>query len=243
MNKKKGCGCAAAFLFLSCFGVGALFYAVSRVRPVHSPRLGDVSVAAEAPPEGSTSLVLILDTSGSMVERVASGESKLTVAKTVLTEDFLPALADDLYVAAYRFEGNGGGLLAPLRKSTSVDKPGWQHREVVMELIEHVGAAGGTPIAGSLRTARGVLENVPGRKVCVLVTDGEESYETKDSVIAETRTLRERGVETYVVGFNLGDQGQYLANELGVGKNYFVANGGREALLEAMKSIEAAIEK
>jgi hypothetical protein len=54
---------------------------------------------------------------------------------------------------------------------------------------------------------------------------------------------KDAGIECYVVGFQLGDQGRYLETKLGLGKGYFEANGGRQALLDAMKSIAAAVEK
>ncbi len=191
----------------------------------------------------ATSLVLILDTSGSMDEKVAGGESKLECAKHVLTEDFLPLLADDLHVALYRFAEADTVELSPLRKNGSRDAPRWTHREAVMELVDTTKAAGGTPIVASLRQARGVLGKLPGRRIVVLVTDGEESYGTKDDVLSQVRGARTEKIETFVVGFNLGSQGGYLKDELVLGKAYFEANGGRASLLAAMESILAKIEK
>jgi len=199
---------------------------------------------AERPTDASaTSLILILDTSGSMNDPVGNAGTKLDVAKDVLTNDFLPALADDLYTALFRFDGTDAVELASLRRNASLQHKKWLHREALMELVDGTVPSGGTPIVASLQRTRATLDGVPGRRVVVLVTDGEESYRGKDRVIEAIRANQSTGVETYIVGYNLGDQGRYLEAELGLGRGYFQANGGREALLAALSSILAAIEK
>jgi nitric oxide reductase activation protein len=191
----------------------------------------------------ATSLVLVVDTSGSMDDKVAGGGSKLQYAKQVLTEDFLPLLSDDVHVALLRFADREVVELSPLRKNASMDAPQWTHREALMELVDKMRAGGQTPIVKAMRRAHAILESVPGRKILALVTDGEESFEGKTGVLAALETNRGSGIETFVVGFNVGLEGKYLQDQLGPGKHYFEANGGRDALLAAMQSILAAIEK
>ena len=239
---KKGCVFAVGFVVL----IGALAALVVK-RAVNGPWGGGSSqfrVKAEPPGAAdAVSLALILDTSGSMNDAVAGGASKLDVAKDVLTNDFLPALSDDLYTSLYRFEEKDSLQLLPLRRNSARDAEKWLHREAMMELVDSTSADGSTPIVASLRRARGDLAGVPGRRIVVLVTDGEESYYAKDIVLDEIRNNRDAKIETFVVGFNLGDQGTYIERELGLGRGYFQANGGRDALLAAMTGILAAIEK
>ena len=112
-----------------------------------------------------------------------------------------------------------------------------------MDAVQASQPSGGTPIVNTLKAARSDLEGLPGRKVVVLMTDGGETVYQPEDVVAELRTHRSRGIETYVVGYNLGEQGAYLERELGLNRGYFQANGGRDALLQAMNSILASIEK
>jgi Mg-chelatase subunit ChlD len=233
-----GAACAGLIFFLVCHHVA---------RPESTPPVPvPFSRAMQPEPpsrDDATALALILDTSGSMDETVGGGETKLQCAKHVLGEDFLPLLAEDVHVALYCFQGQGALELAPLRRNGSADAPGWTHREIIMEQVDQTAACGGTPIAASLRQASGALQSVRGRRIIVLVTDGEESYETKQDVLNEVRRIRSASIETFVVGFNVGAEGTYLKQELGLGRAYFEANGGRAALLEAMNGIMARIEK
>ena len=241
--KAPACAIAGVLLTLGCcFSTGLC------ARATNLPDARDVSPAPDARLEAptatnATSLALILDTSGSMSEAVGSEGSKLDIAKSVLVDDFLPSLSDDLYLAFYRFRYGGALELAPLRRCGSLDAPKWLHREVVMSLALATEADGATPIVGSLSHTRSVLAPLPGRKLVVLVTDGEASDGNPETVIAELDANTKAGLETFVVGFNLGGQGAYLRDKLGDGKNYFAANGGREPLLKALASIAAALEK
>ena len=87
------------------------------------------------------------------------------------------------------------------------------------------------------------LSDAAGRKVCILVTDGEESYKTPADVVSAIKENEQQGIETYAIGFQLGSEGRYLADHLGLGKRYFQANKGREGLLAAMSSVLEAIER
>lgn len=209
--------------------------------PVSESAPAPVAVTPEPdlPAASSTAMVLILDTSGSMAEQVGRDGTKIAVAKRVLSDDFLPTLSDDLYLAYYEFERER----SPLRRNGRLENAAWSHRETVMELVERASAEGGTPIVQSLARARSVLGGVQAaRKVVVLVTDGMDDH-GPGGVVRELDDCRSAGLECYVVGFELGDQGRYLEAKLGLGKGYFKANGGRQALLDAMKSVAAAVER
>src|SRR5438477_11455065 len=104
--KNSCCGSVVALIIIAVFLAlknGSFFSAMLTGGPASADgqtfnQTPELPTAADA-----TSLVLILDTSGSMDEKVAGG-SKIQCAKAVLTEDFLPVLSDDLHVAFYRFD-------------------------------------------------------------------------------------------------------------------------------------------
>jgi hypothetical protein len=213
--------------------------APTKLEPAPVPEAPSLPAESEAPTASTTALILILDTSGSMNEKVGSDGSKIEIAKRVIADEFLPTLSDDLWVAYYEFQTER----SPLRRNGHLDAPGWSHREKIMEMIEAARANGGTPIVQSLGRARDVLgATASSRKVVVLVTDGMDDKGPK-GVERALDACKDAGIECYVVGFQLGEQGRYLETKLGLGKGYFKANGGRQALLDAMKSIAAAVEK
>src|SRR5437867_347486 len=132
---KKGCLILVAFVAL----IGALVALVVMRATSWAPGGGSSQFRVRAEPPtaaDAVSLALILDTSGSMNDAVAGGESKLNVAKDVLTNDFLPALSDDLYTSLYRFEEKDALQLLPLRRNSARDAEKWLHREALMELVD-----------------------------------------------------------------------------------------------------------
>ncbi len=207
---------------------------------------GVVAMTAEAesetPPAGATTVVLILDTSGSMAEAVG-GSSKIDIAKDVLVNEFLPLLSDEAYVGLYVFDDDDGRLLVPVRKTTTTVREGWLQREVAMAGVDEVSVGGGTPIVSSLDLVRGDIEGYPGDRVVILITDGEESYYTETDVKKRIDYNTEAKIDTFVIGYELGEEGRYLERKLGLDKRYFQANGGRDGLLRALESVLEAIEK
>jgi Ca-activated chloride channel family protein len=224
---------------------GAAILRLARNAPTSADFRG---AEAEAPAsDRATTVALILDTSGSMNEGVrGGGGSRIGVAKAVLLDDFLPLIADDVHLGFYRFwESDGACVLPPRRAASPVPKAErWRHREAIMEEVERIDVRGQTPIAASLRRARDDIEDYQGKKIIVLITDGQESFEGEEGVLREIRKNRDAGIETFVIGFNLGGAGSsYLESELGRGRGFLAADGGRDELLAALTPVLARIEQ
>jgi Mg-chelatase subunit ChlD len=211
--------------------------------PPETSRPADVRPEAEPTPAGPVSghLVLILDTSGSMRERVqGEGRSRFEIARDVLLDEFVPLIADDLTLALCVFKGSGPRPLTALVRAGDFVKPKWRHKEWVMEQIEQARPEASTPIVDSLEWAQGALGRRQGPRIVVLITDGEETERPREVGTTLDR-LRGDGIDLYAIGFNIAGGGKVLAQRLG--PRYIEATGGRDALLGAMRQVLAAIER
>jgi hypothetical protein len=206
-------------------------------------RIGALPSDAEATPSGPLSghMVLILDTSGSMTEKVKGEKrTRFEVAQDVLLNDFVPLISDDMALGLCVFEGSKPKPLAGLVRAGDQVKSGWRHKEWVMEQIELARPRASTPIVASLEWAQSQLLRRTGRRIVVLITDGEETHRPKD-VGKTVDALAAAKTELYAIGFNIGSGGRVLAEKLG--PRYIEATGGRDSLLSALQSVLASIER
>ena len=175
------------------------------VRPTLSRGPGSLDVVATgeripqlAPPQ----LVLMLDASGSMKEKV-KGRRKIDIAKGALVQ-FIKGLPDGLPVAMRVFghrirEGQPGDcqdseLVVPL---APLDKPRLLRKVLAIQ------ALGTTPLADSIRQLAGDFGTAPGEKWVLLITDALEWCGGNPG--AEVSGLRAKGfnVKLLIVGFAL----------------------------------------
>ncbi len=155
-------------------------------------------------------ILFILDASGSMRGKDARGKVKMRTAKRVLT-DLVRALPDDVMVGlrvyGHRYPRKpkarsctDSQLVVPFQR---VDK------DAFAAFVEQIRPRGQTPIGLSLAQVADDFGDVPGRKVVVLITDGEETCSPEpgdpDHPPAVVRRLQERGVDVQVqiVGFDI----------------------------------------
>ncbi|HEY5978589.1 MAG TPA: VWA domain-containing protein [Microlunatus sp.] len=138
---------------------------------------GSVVAPTTARADDQAKVLLLLDVSGSMNERVSSGGSKLAAAKSALKQvaDALPA-GTQVGLRVY------GSTIAESQKT---EPKACQDTELVMPLgplerrqmdraVDSFKAVGETPIAYSL--GKGVEDlGDAGRRVVVLISDGEEN--------------------------------------------------------------------
>jgi hypothetical protein len=129
-----------------------------------------------APVDPSTAVEIVLDTSGSMLERIG-GRRRIDVAKEVLDEllhDQLPAGTPvALRVLGGRGDVCGTRLAVPL---TELDA------DAVMRLVNRVRVdrQADTSIGAAIARIPDDLERATGRKVVVLITDSEEIWPHRD---------------------------------------------------------------
>ena len=181
---------------------------------------------------------IILDASGSMLKRM-DGTRRIDIAKAAIRETVSVGLPDGVPLAL-RVYGHreAGSCRTDLEiPPEPLDKDAFLAR---VEAIEAINLAR-TPIADSIAAVASDLADVEGRKLVVLLTDGEE---TCDGDPAEAiRKLQEAGVDVRVniVGFAIDDDAlkREFASwaEMG-GGSYFDASEGAslgEALDTALK--------
>jgi len=149
-------------------------------------------------------LVLVLDSSGSMKERLASGETRIDAARRALHHvvDELPAEANvgmRVFGATVFSRDDPGAcedsqLVVPIGP---VDKP--RLRQAIAKYKPY----GETPISYSLQQAAKDVGS-SGERSIVLVTDGEETCNADPCAVA--RSIHEKGINLTidVVGFNVG---------------------------------------
>jgi Mg-chelatase subunit ChlD len=201
-----------------------------------APGPGSLAVVANNGQEtvAGGAVLLILDASGSMLKRM-DGKRRIAIAKEVLNEavnEHIPAgTAVALRVFGHK-EPNACRTdleiaLQPLDPASA------------SRTIEGVNAMNlaKTPIADSLAQVETDLKQAQGRKVVVLVTDGEETCDGDPEKVIQS--LRDKGIDVTlnIVGFAIDDtnlESQFKSwSDLGGGR-YFSAQG-QEGLSQALK--------
>lgn len=213
-----------------------------------------VSYSKEPPSKGS--LVIVLDTSGSMdtVVNPTAGisRSKIDIVRELLLNEYLPFVKDDFALGLEVFYG--GPFCVPLKnintRLETSDHKKYTQLEYVMEQCQNVGSAGGTPLLTTLDTAAKSIETYEkrtgnkGQRVIVMVTDGEDSTNRSDydSVI---KKLTAENFEIYAIAIRASEgEGQGLKNALKpLGDHYVDAVGSEAALEKAFEKVFKAIEQ
>jgi len=151
---------------------------------------------------GGAGVELILDASGSMLQRL-DGKRRIAMAKDVLTEAVSRYVPPGTPLALRVF-----GHREPNACRTDLEIP-----LAALDPAQATATIAGinamnlarTPIADSLAAIEDDLKSVSGRSVIVLVTDGEETCEGDPAAVI-TR-LQDKGVDISlnIVGFAIGD--------------------------------------
>ncbi|MDA2929080.1 VWA domain-containing protein [Acidobacteria bacterium AH-259-O06] len=146
-------------------------------------------------------VLLILDGSGNMWGKV-QGQTKMAIARSVLKR-FLRAaprkLEIGLMVYGHRRKEDCQDieLMVPIGK---IEQP------EMLEPIESINPLGHTPLAASLQRAAEVLENAPGGKTVLLVTDGKETCHGDPCKVAEDLKRADIDFVAHVVGFDIAEE-------------------------------------
>ena len=196
--------------------------------------------AGALPAGGGRAIEVILDASGSMLQRVGA-KRKIDLAKTILRD-----LADQTLPRGTAFSlrvfgigGRGsceGKIVLPL---------GPLDPKVAGEVIDKIEAQdrAKTAIGASLRDAASDLAGAKGARLIVLITDGEETCGGNPE--AEIRKLKDAGfdVRLNIVGFDLGNpalKDLFRSWSEAGGGNFFDAKDAGE--LQAAVTTAVAVE-
>lgn len=187
-------------------------------------RSGEISTAATG---GAAAVELILDASGSMLQRL-DGVRRIEVARTVLDDLVRNHLPDDSQFALRVF-----GHKAANQCRTDLEIPlSRLDRNAAADAIAAVNAMNlaKTPIADSLAKVALDLAAANGPKTVILITDGEETCDGDPAQVI--KRLRADGLDAQVsiVGFAIDDE-ELKANfqnwaELGGGSYFDAASAG-----------------
>lgn len=202
-----------------------------------APEPGRIAVSrpagAAAKPSSDRAVAVILDASGSMLQR-RDGQRKIDVAKAALSAMVETALPQGAQFALRVFGVGGSGSCASeaLLRLAPLDPA------EALASIAGIQAVDGakTAIAASLRAVPEDMAAVAGEKLVVLITDGEETCD--GDPLAEIEALRAAGLDVRVniVGFDLNDAA--LKRQFG---DWAAAGGGDFLDAADAESLRAAI--
>ena len=169
------------------------------------PGPGRLSVkVAETAAASSHAIELILDASGSMLQRL-DGKRRIDIARDVLLELITDVLPSGTPLALRIFGHREAGScrtdlevpLAPLDPS----RVGDAIRKAQAKNLAK------TPIAESLRRVAQDLANAEGQRLVVLITDGEETCDGDPAAAVAELTAAGFDVRLNIVGFAIDDEG------------------------------------
>ena len=173
--------------------------------PVAMQERGEILGSLELLPAGALALsvggaaqnlLIILDTSSSMSESF-EGSTKIAVAKQVLS-DLVADLPDGMHVGLRIFGGcENSQLLVPIAKLD---------RTALHATIAGISTGGPTPIAYTLEQAKGDFANISGKKLILLVSDGQETCHGKPVDAAKALLAAGYDLRIDVVGFDVAGQ-------------------------------------
>lgn len=205
-----------------------------------TPRLALLTLLLGLTHAHATEVQLILDVSGSMYNKLPDGQTRIQVAREVLT-GFIASLPNDpelnvglrLYGARTLAVGDGScedsELVLPLQTL---------NRSALQDAVRKVIPKGATPIAFSLLKAADDFSGNNDKKVVVLVTDGQESC--GGDLKAAMDLYRTRNIELQVIGIDLDQRAQNSFQGIGRFQNTTTANQFAQALGVAVQEVARA---
>lgn len=191
-----------------------------------------------APGRNGSAVVIILDASGSMLQRL-DGILRIDIAKSVLAR-FLQDWPTDGPEVGVRLFGTGGSGACNSSVLLPIGPVDPTQATVALDTVKAVNGAR-TPIGASLEAAAQDLAGRSGRQTIILITDGEETC--GGAPRAAILALREAGLDIRlnIVGLDISD-----ANLVATFREWADLGGGQythaadvEGLLAALSSATA----
>jgi hypothetical protein len=187
-------------------------------------------------PGDPADLLLVVDKSGSMDQRLASGDRKWPVMRNALNavvNQYDEGIRFGLMLYPQGNECSAGTVQSPIAPASA---------QAISGALAATSPDGGTPTHTTLTVARSYLQGVqsPGARYVLLATDGEPNcgnpndfqQPTVTESVAAIQALRQDGISTFVLGFggtvnNEPATLQAMAQAGGTG-DYFAANSPAE---------------
>lgn len=158
----------------------------------------------QRPNEFQSAISLVFDTSGSMGDRIDSGQDKLTAAKeaasTIVTtsKDWSEKYDANYGIGVVRFADSAETVALPHIDYKFID-----------DCIATLAYGGGTNIYSGIDAGISQLENTnTNNKIIILMTDGQDSY--RQSTLDSAQKAADAGIKIYTVGFGDGADEELL---------------------------------
>ncbi|GEM48373.1 VWA domain-containing protein [Deinococcus cellulosilyticus] len=191
----------------------------------------------------ATQVEIILDASGSMYTKLENGQSRIQVARSVLS-GFIASLPDDPQLnVGLRVYGGKTTEGSSCEDSQLVLPISGINRTALQDTVRKTAPKGATPIAYSLQQAASDFAPGDDRKVIVLVTDGMESC--GGDLKASLNPFKERGLEVdlRIIGIDLDAKAQQAFQGLGTFENTTTATGLARALGKAVEQVVQVVDE
>ncbi len=148
-----------------------------------------------APTEFASLTTMVFDVSGSMYDHIDTGQTKLEAAKEAAN-----SIIDTTEQWSKTYDGNYGfGIVMFSDDAQTVSVPHVDY-DYLRDCIESMEDGGGTEIYSGIDTGVAQLDSVTSdSKVMILMTDGQDSYESETLESAEKAA--EKGIKIYTIGF------------------------------------------
>lgn len=180
---------------------------------------GAMKDTAQAPAVRNN-LVIVMDASGSMAERI-DGKLKMDIAKEAVYK-LIDGLANDvnLGIVAYGHKGNStqAQKMVSCQGIEEVYYIGGLNKASAKAQIANLQPTGWTPMANSLQKAQQMLANYPGQNNKILLaSDGEETC--GGDPIAQAKALQAAGAKVDVVGFDVAGEAETQLKDISINGN------------------------
>jgi hypothetical protein len=169
-----------------------------------------IGLCGSARADEPRSIALILDASGSMNAKLASGGTRIDAAKAAVTA-FVSKLDSSLRIG-YRVYGHQSPTKDRNCKDTELMVgfgPVATNRGAIFARTQGVKAQGYTPITYVISLAAGDIVKEPGEHVVVLVSDGKETCEGDPCAAAKALAAADAKLVVHTIGFNVDVAARY----------------------------------
>jgi len=154
--------------------------------------------------QSQLNICLVVDTSGSM-EGMNLSDAQRAI------QSFIQGVDRGVRIGLVTFESSAR-TVSEVTQSTGA----------IAKAVDALYADGGTHIASGLIEGMNALENKEGKKIIILLSDGEDGSESIEQMPSVLQTLKKKGISVYSIGFSSADL-SYLEDISGAtgGKAFF----------------------
>ncbi len=160
--------------------------------------------AQDSNAQETRSIALILDASGSMNAKLASGGTRIDAAKAAVAA-FIAKLDPSIRIG-YRVYGHQSPTKARNCKDTELMVgfgPASANRDAILAKTQAVKAQGYTPITYVIQLAAADIAKEPGARTIVLVSDGKETCPGDPCAAAKALAAADASLVIHTIGFNV----------------------------------------